>query len=218
MKRFLSSLAVCIISLAALATDQQTDTRPLWGLKVAINHNIPGKWHAGDTSLSMFKSGFGVSAGTVCNIYLGRNFYLEPGASLFYDTYSFKDLAIMGESGITENDPSLYKLGIRIPVIVGYSFDITDNFAMSVFMGPELSYAFAGKIRYRHPELIDDAPDELFGDYQRRCNLAWKIGLGVPFNNFFVSIEAALGLTNLSKMANASFRENCISLNATYYF
>ena len=167
----------------------------------------------------MFNQGYGVTAGAVCNIFLGHGFYLEPGASLFYDSYSYHNLVIGDEAGITTTtDPSLYKMGLRIPVVVGYTFGIADKVSMSVYTGPEVSYAFAGKVRI--DESIDDdfRPDLLFGpDGQRRLDCAWKVGVGVPYNNIFISIDAAIGITDLLK-TGMSFRENRVSVAASYYF
>lgn len=210
--------ALCSLFTTASAAETDSDTRPMWGVKAAFDINIPGKWHGDAGSVSMYRHGFGGTVGTVCNIYLGKNFYLEPGLSLFYDSYSHKDLIVVNAPGeLGEEDPSLYKVGLRIPVVAGYSFNIGENLAMSVYTGPELSYAFAGDIRFKDADLKGEIG--LFGKNgnQKRIDCAWEIGVGFPVNEWFISIDAALGMTDLLK-GGMSFRENRCTVGLTRYF
>lgn len=224
MKRFLlTSLlcALCFFGASKLKAAEVADTRPMWGVRAALDINIPGHWHGESGSIKMYKSGCGFSAGAVCNIWLGHNFYLEPGVTLFYDTYSYDNLIISGEPNNDGyvSDPSLYKAGFRIPVVAGYTFSLSDRLSMSVFTGPELSYAFAGKIRLTDDEqdLLGAFPTGLFGDFQRRVDCAWKIGFGVPFGQWFASVEGSIGMTDLLK-TDLSFRENRLCFALTRYF
>lgn len=222
MKRLVVILSVVLLLCFSRALAQESyvdNTRPMWGVKAALDVNIPGKWHTSDYSVSMYKPGLGGSLGVVYNIYLGHNFYLEPGVSLFYDTYSYKDLVIGMENGIQEENPSIYKAGLRIPVVAGYTFNIADSFGLSVFTGPELSYSFAGDIKVKNKELVEDTELSLFGKggNQRRVDCAWKIGVGFPVDAWFVSVDGAIGMTDIFK-SPLSFRENRITLGVTRFF
>lgn len=225
MKRLLTIalLAVfcCGLDVAAQdVADDGDDTRPMWGIRAALDINIPGDFHGDAGNVEMFRHGFGGTLGAVCNIYLGHNFYLEPGASLFYDTYSYKNVVFgMTESSAGCQDPGIYKFGLRIPVVAGYSFNVTDQFAMSVFTGPELSYALAGDIKIKNREELDLEDIHLFGKYahQRRVDCAWKVGVGFPVDEWFVSVEGVFGLTNLNRI-DMSFRENRCAIALTRYF
>ncbi len=165
----------------------------------------------------MYRPGYGFTVGGVCNIDLGGNVYLEPGVSLFYEDYSYKDLIITDNSGdAVETDPGLYKLGVRVPVVVGSVFGINERVGLCIFTGPVLSYAFAGKIDIdSKADGLDDL--DLFRG-QRRFDCGWKIGAGCPIDNFMVSVEAEFGITDLLKAKGMSFRENRVSLGLTYYF
>lgn len=214
-KRFLLPL-ITISAVCLKANGQDDSTRPMFGLKAAFDINIPGDWHTANGSVDMYKIGYGGTIGGVYNVYLGRGFYLEPGVSLFYDSYSYKDLTIADSD---YNGPNLLKakvnkFGFRIPVVAGYTFG-NENFSLSVYTGPELSYAFAGKISYDIP-FDEGMPTGLF-DNQRRVDCSWKIGLGYPVNNFLISWEAAIGMTDLMKNPLISFRENRVTIGLTYY-
>lgn len=200
---------------AAYAAD--TEKNSYFGVKAGFDVNFPTDWHNPSGSIKMFKKGYGFNIGGVYNAWLGKGFYLEPGVSLFYDSYSYDDLFSDAGNGIADQDPSLYKVGIRIPVVAGYEIGISENFSMNVFTGPELNYSFAGKYRFHNREAWGDIEDNLFNT-QRRIDCAWKVGVGFPFNNFMLSVEGEFGLTDLLKNPDISFRENRLTIGATYYF
>jgi len=214
----LLSLAL-IIGVGNARSETEEDTRPMFGIKVAFDVNIPGKWHNDNGSVKMYNHGYGFTLGGVYNVYLGKGFYIEPGVSLFYDRYSFDDLHIINNDGtIVDNNPTVYKIGLRVPVTVGYVFTLTDRFSMSVYTGPELNYSFAGKYIVKHKDSINtDFPSNPF-DGQRRVDCAWRIGLGFPINSFLIGIDASIGMTNLLKNPDISFRENRATVGVTYYF
>lgn len=218
MKRFLlaTALLAAVCSIQAQA-QEEVNTAPIFGIKVQADCNLPGKWHYDSGSVKMYRHGWGASVGGVCNIYLGRGFYLEPGVSLYFDKYSYYNLLATDDSGqIVQTDPSLHKFGIRIPVVVGYNIPVSQRFNLCVFTGPELNYAFAGDIDLNDMDK-EGMPNSPF-DYQRRVDCAWQIGIGVPARNFLFSITGSIGMTDLVKSEGVSFRENRLSVGLTYYF
>lgn len=219
MKRtFITLLLAAVICVTEAYCQTEVYKRVTWGVKASVDVELPGKWKGDDISLTMYRPGYGFTAGGVCNINLGGNVYLEPGLSLFYEDYSFKDLIISNESGdYVQKDPGLYKLGLRVPLVVGSVFPINERAGFSIFTGPVLSYAFAGKIDV-DSDVDSDLDDlDLFRG-QRRFDCAWKIGVGCPVDNFMVSLEAEFGITDLLKAKDLSFRENRVLLGLTYYF
>lgn len=190
------------------------DNRVMWGLKASVDSELPGKWHTGGDAVTMYSPGVGFSAGVVGNIWLGSNFYFEPGLALTYSQYRYKDLIIMdGQSKLSE-DPKISKWGIQLPLAVGYECDFSDNFALDFFTGPQIRYALSGKV---DAGIIYDEYLMNLWNGQRRFDLSWKIGVGVPISNFIVSLEADLGITDLLKN-DFTFRENRVGLGLTYYF
>lgn len=215
MKTSIFMAAMLLCGASCKAAD---DDRVLWGIKASVDAELPGKWYGEHDSFSMFSPGYGFTAGGVSNIYLGNDFYLEPGISLSYSQYKYKDLVILGADGIhSSSNPKLYKWGIQVPLVVGYMFDFSDSFAMSVFTGPQIRYAFAGKIVIDNEDLLKGMDTDLWSlNGQRRLDCSWKIGIGFPANNFNISFEADLGITDLMK-GDIKFRENRLGLGLTYY-
>lgn len=220
MKRSLLIYSISFFSfLGSFAQeDIKSDTGPIFGAKVGFDINIPGKWHNSGGSIDMYRHGYGVTLGGVCNIYLGKSFFLEPGVSIYYDQYSYKDLSIAAEGDYFVNaDPKVNKYGVRVPIVVGYAFAINDELSFSVFTGPEFNFAFAGKYTLPHKYSHYEFPTNPF-DTERRLDCAWRIGLAVPLSCFQIGIDTTIGISDLIKNPGISFRENRVTVSVTYYF
>lgn len=215
MKKYLTILAILFSCLPAFAQD--------WGIRAAFDINVPSKLggRLNGEKLDLFRTGFGGTVGAVYTHYFNNSIYIEPGASLYYDTYSYKDLIIMDEpAGIGETDPSLYKFGVRIPLVIGYSYDFLENLPMRFYTGPELSCALAGDVRIKNKQLLDDDFElSLFGKngFMNRLDCAWKIGIGFETDIATICIDAAFGITDLYK-DHLTLRENRLSISLTHYF
>lgn len=214
------ALLAPVCAAAAGDASDDGDRKVIWGVRAALDLNIPGDWHGDGGSVKMYRSGFGATLGAVANISLSQGFYLEPGVSLFYDTYSYDGLTIPDASGNEIHDPGLYKFGVRVPVVAGYDFRIADKLDMTVYTGPELSCSFVGKVRLNdsQKEIVgDDFDNNLFGkNGQSRFDCAWKIGIGFPWENMMLGLDASIGMTDLLRTP-MSFRENRVSVTFTYY-
>ena len=215
MKKVFIFLSLFFVILYAQAQE--------WGIRAAFDINIPSKLggRLNGEKLDLFRIGYGGTLGAVYTYWFNDKIFLEPGASLFYDTYSFKDLIIMDEpAGVSETDPSLYKLGLRIPLVIGYSYYLLDDLPMRVFTGPELSYAFAGNVRIKNKQSPDDDLDlSLFGKkgFMNHVDCAWKIGLGIETQYALISFDVALGLTDLYK-DHLTLHDNRVTISLTRYF
>lgn len=213
-------LMLLLIGLTWVEAKGESNEKVLWGVKATVDAELPGKWRGDHVSFTIFRPGVGFSVGVVSNIWLGKYFYFEPGVSLYYSQYRFKDLVLDALTQDVETDPKLYKWGVELPLTVGYEIGISDRFSMNVFTGPVLRYAFKGDIEIKNRDLIADFPQEFTPwDFagQRRFDCAWKVGVGFPVNDFTVSLEADFGITDLQKN-DISFRENRLALGLTYYF
>lgn len=223
MKRLaITLLIVMMMCQAHIYADKYEYGGPTWGVKAMLDINVPGKWKVNGESMKMYRKGLGGSVGAVCNLYLTDNIFIEPGASLYYDTFASTGFVISDEEPSEKAEPSAYKIGLRIPVVIGYTFDITDNFSLNIYTGPELSYSFGGgyRIKQSQKDLIDGL--SLFGNdgnkgELRRFDLGWKGGIGFPFDNWMISFEAAVGLTDVIN-GPISMKDNRINIGLTRYF
>ena len=209
---------------AALALSPLTlhaESEIIWGAKATFDVILPTKWKSKEVAVKMYKPGLGVTLGAICNIWLGHNFYLEPGASLFYDNYDYDDIVISNGNGngYGGSIKSLYKIGLRVPVNVGYTFNFSDTFELSVYTGPQFSYAFAGDNRVNIEYLEEDIDFSLFGGFgsQRRFEMGWKVGVALPVGSWAIGVEGDFGITDILT-GTFKCRENRVCLALTKYF
>ncbi len=212
MKKILIALVTLISAVSSFA---QGDNG--WGIRAAFDINIPSKLSIDRTKVDEFRTGYGVTFGAVYSHWLNGSVFLEPGLSLFYDSYSFQDIQV--DVHKVAKGPSLYKLGARIPLVIGYTYYLVDSFPMRVYTGPELSCAFAGKVNVKDKALEGIIDTDPFGKngIMNRVDCAWKIGLGVDFDIASICVEAAMGMTDIYK-GPMKCRDNRVAISLTHYF
>lgn len=224
MKRILFAILsiFAFSSIGAVAQYNESPCRAGWGIRANIDINIPGHFRLNGESVKMFKNGTGISLGAVYSIPVGPYFFFQPGAGLFYDTYRYDNIVIEGDSDQgrhTTVDPAVRKIGIRIPLHFGYTLDIWEKAAVAFYTGPQFDYSFYGRVSASDDiEWGEPYSEDLFGPYnQRRFDIAWKVGVGIPMNRWYVGLEAAFGLLDLMR-TDFTFHENRVSLTLGYNF
>lgn len=218
MKKLLIIIALILSSFSLYAQYGNNH----WGIQASFDINIPSKLggRLDGEKIDLFRMGYGGSVGAVYSHWFNDVVFLEPGVSLFYDTYSYKNLIIGdGMTNKTESDPSLYKLGVRIPLVVGYSYYLLDTLPMRVYTGPELSYSFAGQVRIKNKSLLEDFDTNLYGKngFMHPFDFAWKIGIGLDLDLGTVGIDAAFGITDIYK-GHLAMRDNRVKIHVTHFF
>lgn len=187
------------------------------------------------------KSGFAV--GGVYNIPLWMNLYFEPGLSAFYNTFgttdfgSFKiDVPIVNpepEGPTTEEKDVYYQIdgtirnfGFRVPLMVGYHFDVTDDIQVRVFTGPQLNMSLSARYHrqaIRIPEV--NTPEEtisLFGtEGFKHLDAQWKFGAGITYQNYTLDLSGSWGMTHMkdaTTLLKRDLRRNLFSITLGYNF
>ncbi len=128
MKRIFSLMILSVVAVASTFARTNTDWSG-FGLRLGLDVNCPTKWHANGSSVKYYKPGGG--------------FYFEPGASMFYDTYRFDDLVLSSQ---VTTSPTVKKFGLRMPIVFGYRFELTDKISLMLSTGPEVSVGIIGKV------------------------------------------------------------------------
>ncbi len=203
-------ILTCVLAaMAAVTTNAQSifnnpNNKSYWGVRVGLDVSNPTKvtFKDGDfkESESIYKSGAGISLGAIYHLPVVANFYFEPGASLFYNTWATK---LDSEDKEYINHNSFRQTGIRIPLNVGYHFDFTNQFNVSVFTGPQFEVGFScddyigakvGDVEYH------EAPSMYSGDEGlNRFTAAWNIGVGFTYSKFYLGVTGQLGMNNMQR-------------------
>lgn len=165
----------------------------------------------GDTDDASMKVGFNVGISGKC--YLTENFFGE--LSIGFATKGAKE----SEENYWEGNGYEFTLStynLDVPLYFGYRFCINDNSSLSLKLGPYITYAFAGKLKYE-----DDYGDKKsigIGEFVDFNRLGAGIGCGVGYNYDKIGVTAIYqrGLTKLVKEQDI-FEQN-ISLSLSYTF
>ncbi len=224
-KLLLTALAFGAVAISSSAQDRifnNPDNKAFFGIRVAGEVTCPGYISQDGFGIDMFKNGGGIEFGGIYNIPVVANFYVEPGLKLFYNSYSYNndifDGYFDGDSG-DDLKASVRKFGMRIPVMLGYHFDFTDNVKVSVFTGPELEIGFSAKEHVKLGRVSES--EDLYGEDggYNRADLTWGFGAGITYKKLYFGISGNVGMLNMLKDSDGmTFHENRASFTLGYNF
>lgn len=198
MKKLILSLllSICMISVNAQSIINNPNNRSYLGVRASLditNLDVP--------NVMDFSPSAGFSVGAIYHVPVFMNLYVEPGLSLYYNTYS-TDGTFLGISDNTyyniDMDCSVRHFGLKIPVNVGFHVDFA-ALKVSVFTGPALRIGFTGKEYYKYKvdnhtvKYDDDLYDQ---EVLNRVDFAWAVGAGLTFRSYYFGISGDFGLTN----------------------
>ena len=173
------------------------DTISLNGIAIGINQNIP---ISGDLFVSV-----GLQ---------GRYGFDKKERTL--------NLGILGSANATAE---YSQLSLDIPVLLNYGFNIGNDIRLSLFAGPTISFALAGKTAWSGNanvlgalNLGTDGEDDWYdeGSKNSRFDVGATIGARFAFNQFGVYGGYNLGLLNLSSADNTTRKNAGFFFGVTY--
>lgn len=196
MKKLILLFMLVVISLIANAqfNIDNPNNRAYFGARLSLDiSNL-------STNPDMYSAGAGFSVGAIYQVPIFMNLYVEPGLSLYYNTYGADiDTYLVSTSSKVKN------FGIKIPINVGYHIDF-EKFNIGVFTGPALRIGFLCEEHTK--EKIDNhtikSEFNLYSGLYNRCDLAWAVGANVNFKQYYFGISGDFGLTRQIKGVKSS--------------
>lgn len=203
----------------AIDNDVLPSDRNHWTVTVGYDASIPGKWKLANGSFKMFKPGSGISIGADYIMLIGNNVFFEPGARFFIDNYRYDTITIgdgTPEEPSKTYDPPVRKIGFRIPLTVGYKFDIFKKGSLFLSTGPEPIIGLSARTK------VDEDQTEIFEEnmykgLMRRFDVAWDIRADIIINRFRVDITGAFGMLDVIK-TDVKMHEYRVSVGLGYVF
>lgn len=190
------------------------DNKDYFGVRIGVDiTSTPGP--GSDT----YSNGAGFSVGAVYNIPVYKNLYVEPGLSLFYDTFS--DNILAAADGSLEMPlqigRSFRNFGFRIPIVAGYHFDFTDQVTIAPFTGPQFNLSLYAHDHYDKPFSMESR--SLFGENGfKHFDVQWTIGASVTYDRFVFTAAGAFGITRVYSMSTDRIRRNTCTISVGYNF
>lgn len=241
-----SIIAFLTLALAAIGANAQDifdnpANRSFFGIRLSYELACPGDVKIPDTPLKseIFGNGSGFSVEAIYNIPLWKNLYFQPGAGIYYNTYSINKnwAADLLEDRLEMSDPNIKSAsarqwGIRIPLHVGYNFDFTPDIRVAFFTGPEVNISFKGNTHYGIGKTNITEP--LFGKdgYLNRADIKWRFGVGATFSDhYYIAVSGAVGMcdmfrdpkqtdetTGITEKVNLNMHSNLFDITLGYNF
>lgn len=218
----------------SLIFDSQ-DNAPHFGARLSLDVSSAANGGA------YYSNKAGFSLGAVYDIPLFMNAYFEPGLSIFYNTFGTvkfdqveftppavsPDVVPTPETKIYQVDGTIKNFGFRVPLLFGYHFDVAEDLKVHVFTGPQINLSLIS--RFNQPEHYDplqnhheEISESLFGTGGfKHIDLQWNFGVGVEYEQYYVSLSGALGMTKMkdsSSLLPRDLRRNMFAITLGYNF
>ncbi len=107
------------------------------------------------------------------------------------------------ESGLYYSERGGKKEGVKrslnyleIPVLVKYGISTGSPVSVIPFLGPYFSYAIGGEYK--------DGSSSFRDERYKHGDMGFKVGCGLDYSNLYLEVGYQLGVTNISKLDNAS--------------
>lgn len=164
----------------------------------------------------------GFSLGAVYNIPVFMNLYFEPGLGIFYNTIganywdSFTQEVTNEATGVVEEvdvpyqiDGSIRNFGFRIPLLIGYHFDFTEDIKVNVFTGPQLNLSLVSRYHQNEVRVQDNEEaawsTSVFGSQGfKHADLQWKFGVGISYQKYYLDLSGSWGMTKIMSKPDMS--------------
>lgn len=211
-----AGLTVAAQEPTILPSDEPMPAKPLrWGVRLQADISLPGG------NLDTYSSNAGVSGGIVYRLPLRGGLYFEPSVLVFFNTFNINRY-------VSNNLPysgTVHNYGIRVPLNLGYRFEVSDGIVLSLFTGPWFNFNISAR-RYAQPNFEGPAPKgsrNLFDYGWHRFDAQWGFGVSATFSGrYVIGVSGGVGSSALVKRdvngQLCKMRRNSFSVTLGYNF
>ena len=197
MKKFFAMIAMVVLSAPSFAQYSSggftlDEENLYYGVRIGLNVASFG----GDDLGLGSKVGMNLAGVIGLRVSNSAPVFLESG--LYYS-----------EKGGKEDNVTVSYNNLEIPILVKYGFKASDNIAVLPFLGPTFGYAIKSKT------FVKGGAGEFSGDLlkMRRPNMGFKLGVGAEYDNIYLELGYQFGITNITKLDDATVRANNFFVN-----
>ncbi|MBQ8224472.1 MAG: outer membrane beta-barrel protein [Bacteroides sp.] len=231
MKKVVLGMLLMMLVVAS-ATAQESEKKSRWGLRLTADLMGNNAYKTGTYDSDGTFVGFNWTLLYQC--FVSKNWFVEPQFSLYHMNYenNLMYAASEDDNDAEKNYPvsNLKELGLGLAVVAGYSFPISEDFSVDVFIGPELKYAFKCKDSNGNTYLKDytERVDYGFnnGGFQEKTRLQkyhpaylnWRAGVELNYHAFHLALSGGSCLTNRLVGMKDNKKSTFISLGIGFKF
>lgn len=214
------------------------DNAPFVGVRAGLNFTSVANGGGA------YSSNVGFEGGIVYHRPLVMNLYFEPGVMLFSNPFGtsrwdyIEKPYLDNDQKPTENTYKIWyqvqgnvrNVGLRIPLMLGYHFDFSDDVQISVFTGPQANVNFSaiyhgdffgGPSELAEAELAKNGSLFRKGGGFKRFDMQWRTGVGVAYNHMYMSLNGSWGFSTLKSSTPDlpnDIRRNLFAITLGYNF
>lgn len=202
------------------------DNHYYFGLRMTLDLQHPGKASSPIAgNLDMYSDGAGIEVGTYYHLPVKANLYFEPSLAFYLNTFQVKkkyvtllNTALSGRYDI--RNIFYQRDGVRLPLMMGYHFDVSEKFRFNVFTGPVLELALFGKESIYIEDEKKPYETSVFAGKSifRRFDVLWRVGAGFSYRSFDWALTYSPGFLNVLNQPEYSLREQFLSLQVSYHY
>lgn len=164
------------------------------------------------------KSKAGFHLGVSYDLPISKNLPLSLETGLYATTKGWKFKEDFWD-GRYSGDMKTNLFYLQIPVLVGYTFTLTENFQLKPFAGFTLNYGVSGKEKIDGLSVSVFKKDEDGNPYMKRGDIGFKIGVGANiFSTYYLGLGYEFGVMNATKEDDSKIKNSCFSLSVGYNF
>lgn len=193
MKRIILAAIVALMSVNMAGAEE-----PVLGVRASLDINsLTGEG---------FKNACGYSLGAVYRMPMTINgvqgLYLEPGVTVYKDRWGVDAKNIINPDLMGRYTSQFFSTwGFRIPVTVGWGYNLDKDWKLLAYTGPEMSLGVGNKLHAngRTDQIEVNTTMGAYGNsaFVHRFDLAWKFGIGAEYQAFHFDIGGAIGMTHV---------------------
>lgn len=219
MKRTIIAIAAALGLGSAVSAQnlllENPDNKPYFGARLGLD--VTSTAGAPEDT---YNNGAGFNIGAIYNIPVVKNFYFEPGLSLFYNTFG-QEITVLDHAPDDISliiNTSIRNFGFRVPFNFGYRFDFTDDMSIYVYTGPVLNLNITAKEHLGGNEIVESYTHSLMGRGFKRADMQWDFGVGYSYNKLYVQVGGGVGVTKVYSSPVESYRRNTFNIAVGYNF
>lgn len=195
------------------------NSSPELGVRLSMDVTFPG------SGRSVYNTGAGFSLGGVARWDLPKNFFIEPGIMFTYMAMTAKNPVSFDDYYFYEGAAKLY--GIRVPVNIGYSFEVAPRAEMAVSTGPYVHFNFSAKQsllpNMAAPDHLPDRTVNLMQNGWKKVDAGWGLTLSMTFSGcYYVGLTSGVSFTPLAVYGNKDkkirIHRNMVAVTLGYNF
>ena len=147
-------------------------------------------------------------AGFSRNFGIAGNFGIEPGVNYVFN------FSKVGDELCVKNQYH----GIQVPVLLNFAFISSSDFALKLFAGPSANFGLSDKSTTFVGDTKGLAIDNYSDTSYSRFGVSASCGFGAEWNAIRLKIGYDLGLADLNKAENVSYKQNLLTFSLGLIF